>query len=83
MKDILGQDIVVGAKVLWGGGKTQYAGFAGGPVEVVKLTLKMVRIKVKSYKLSSGEWIYDEKVIAPRDLVVVDRLLKEPHETTS
>lgn len=70
--DILGQPIHVGSKVLWGGGKTQYAGFAGGPKEVIKITPKMVRILVSISKYGTR----DEKVIHPEDLVVVDRLLK-------
>jgi hypothetical protein len=72
MKDILGQEITVGAKVLWGGGKTQYAGFAGGPVEVVKLTAKQVSIRVPDPYFKDR---FEVKSIHPRDLVVVDRLL--------
>lgn len=50
MKDILGQEICIGSMVLWGGGKTQYAGFAGGPKQVVRLTAKRVIIAIKHVK---------------------------------
>lgn len=72
MKDVLGQEVTVGSKVLWGGGKTQYAGFAGGPVEVIKLTAQKVRIRVPVHWAKDR---FEEKVVYPSDLVVVDRLL--------
>lgn len=75
MKDVLGQEVTVGSKVLWGGGKTQYAGFAGGPVEVVKLTPQKVRIRVPVHWAKDR---FDEKTVYPSDLVVVDRLLAAP-----
>lgn len=70
MRDCLGQEIHVGSRVLWGGGKTQYAGFRGGPKEVVRLTEKRARIRLRVVHGRS-----EEVSVAPRDLVVVDTIL--------
>ena len=72
MKDILGQDIVVGSMVLWGGGKTQYAGFAGGPKQVIRLTAKRVVLAIRKHS-----WAVDWETVTidPTDVVVVDKLI--------
>ena len=62
--DAIGQPIVLGDKVLWGGGKTQYMGLPQG--EVVKLTPKNVTVKFP---------IMGHKSIIPAALVVVTKLV--------
>ena len=66
MKDGIGQEITPGAKVVWVGGKTQYAGCR--VYEVSHLTPKMVSILVPSYK--KGE--FETKSIHPTAALVVD-----------
>jgi len=70
MKDRLDQVIEVGATVLWGGGKTQYAGLPMG--KVVKITAKRVKVIVPGlYRLSDPK----EVALDPQNVVVIDFLL--------
>lgn len=64
-RDSIGQPIVLGDKVLWGGGKTQYMGLPRG--EVVRLTPKNVTVKFP---------VMGNKSIIPAALVVVTRLVE-------
>lgn len=72
MKDVLGQEIAVGSMVLWGGGKTQYAGFAGGPKRVVRLTAKCVVLHIRK---NTWETEPQTVTVSPDCVVVVDKLL--------
>jgi len=65
-KDVLGQPIEVGSTVLYGsgGGRNNYAGFS--PSKVLKITEKMIRITYRS----------GDRVVDPRDCVVIDKLLE-------
>ena len=65
MKDAIGQEIQPGNFVLWGGGKTQYAGL---PLfKVRKLTDKRVTCLRVEYR--------ERRALDPLNLVVVDKLL--------
>ena len=70
-KDCLGQVIEVGSTVLYGsgGGRKNYAGFS--PSKVIKITPKMIRITYKCGNRSEGE-----RVVDPKDCVVIDKLLE-------
>ena len=70
-KDCLGQIIEVGSTVLYGsgGGRGNYAGFS--PSKVIKITEKRIRITYKC-----GNRGVDERVVDPRDCVVIDKLLE-------
>ena len=69
--DVLGQEIEVGSTVLYGsgGGRNNYAGFS--PSKVIKLTEKMIRITYKC-----GNFGTSERVVNPKDCVVIDKLLE-------
>lgn len=74
MKDRIGQEIVVGATVLWGGGKGQYAELPKG--RVTKITDKRVTVVFPHPWLKEAT---EEKSLASKTLVVVDRLLEGLH----
>lgn len=67
MKDVLGQDIREGARILRSGGKTRYAGFTGGVATVEKITPARLTIRYETGHTVPG--------IHPGDVVVVDRLI--------
>jgi len=71
MKDRLDQVIEVGATVLWGGGKTQYAGLPMG--KVVKITAKRIKVIIPG----RDTWHSDpqEVTLEPQNVVVIDCLL--------
>ena len=76
MRDRLDQVIQVGATVLWGGGKTQYAGLPMG--EVVKITAKRFKVIVP------GRWKFSdpqEVALEPQNVVVIDCLLADKRNT--
>jgi len=73
MRDRLGYEIVIGATVLWGGGKTQYAGLPMGMVTAI--TEKRVKVVLpKNWGVEGKE----ERTLDPRNVVVVDLLLAVP-----
>lgn len=74
MKDGLKQEICVGDKVVWVGGKTQYGGVH--LYEVIKITEKRVRIKLTNRK-NAPDLQTREPVIDPTDIVVVNKLLED------
>jgi len=73
MKDGLGQDIVVGSKVVWVSGKGNYAGVE--VFEVERLTEKRVKLVPQKSKLAALGGTGKSTYVSPRDLVVVDKLL--------
>lgn len=73
MKDCIGQEIKVGSKILWMGGKTQYAGSKVLTVE--KVTAK----KVGFYQWSYGTSRFYETLsyVDPECVVVIDLNLNQ------
>ncbi len=71
MKDVLGQEIKVGSKVLWANMK--YAGFAGGPLEVLKVNEKKITVSAP-HPWRTGEM--RKSAVWPDDVVVVDKILE-------
>ena len=65
MKDGLGQDIAVGDRVVWVGGKNNYAGVVVR--EIGKITPKMVRLTPRGCGL--GE------CVGPETVVVINKLI--------
>jgi len=66
-KDCLGQDISIGASVLWSA-HNSYAGFHQGVMEVVSMSEKRIRIRNRrTDRLST---------VDPRAVIVVDRILE-------
>lgn len=76
MRDRLNQVIAVGATVLWGGGKTQYAGLPMG--KVTAITAKRVKVVLpKNWGIAGSQ----ERTLDPQNVVVIDCLLADKMET--
>lgn len=77
MRDRIDQVIQVGATVLWGGGKTQYAGLPMG--EVVKITAKRVKVVIPGRET----WHSDPQEVAldPQNVIVIDCLMADKMDT--
>ena len=76
MRDRIDQVIQVGATVLWGGGKTQYAGLPMG--EVAKITAKRIKVVLPGrYTLSKPQ----ELSLDPQNVIVIDCLLADKKDT--
>ena len=69
-KDGLGQDISIGSKVVWIGGKTQYAGVRIHTISAV--TAKMVQISRNPSSPFSKMISLD-----PKNVVVIDALIEK------